>query len=316
MTKVRQLTHREGLMADPLNGVSFTQTFDDPTAESEHTEQYWECIGNRAYFKDGWEAVTFHTPLKLFKNDHWELFNVDEDPTQMHDLSAEMPEKVAELVASWEAAARANHVYPLPDGSRLEHLVRSPYEQIFAKTVRIFPGTPTLERYRSSRLTSGKSYQVKVRWNYQAGDSGIIFAHGGQEAGYVAYVEDGKLNFEENTGSHMLQMEPIKLGANSQEFIVNVVAAGKRQWHVNLIVDGVPHAVREDFLELAAFLPYEGIDIGCDRRSPVSWRLYEKYGTFPFSGTINHVTYIPGDFAPDAGPIAIENAYRVGLALE
>lgn len=316
MTKVRQLTHREGLVADPLNGVSFTQTFDNPSAATEHTEQYWECIGNRAYFKDGWEAVTFHTPRTSFKNDRWELYNVDEDPTQVHDLAAEMPEKVAEMVASWEAAARENKVYPLTDGTRIEHLVRPPYEQVLAKTVRILPGTPTLERYRSSRLIAGKSYQVKVNWNYRKGDMGIVFAHGGQEAGYVAYVENGKLNFEQNTGSNMLTLAPVELGATSHEFIVNVAAVGKRQWHVNFIIDGVAHPVEEGFLELASFLPYEGIDIGCDRRSPVSWRLYEKYNTFPFSGTINDVTYIPGEFAPDAGPVAIENAYRIGLALE
>jgi hypothetical protein len=48
--------------------------------------------------------------------------------------------------------------------------------------------------------------------------------------------------------------------------------------------------------------PVGGIDIGVDRRSPVSWRLYEQHGCFPFSGEMISVTIEPHEWAPDMGP--------------
>ena len=72
--------------------------------------------------------------------------------------------------------------------------------------------------------------------------------------------------------------------------------------------DGVPQFVH--------FLPYEGIDVGIDRRSPVSWDLYERHGAFPFTGTIHAVTYTPGPASPDAAVNLIDQARALGLGLE
>ncbi len=49
-----------------------------------------------------------------------------------------------------------------------------------------------------------------------------------------------------------------------------------------------------------AMAPFQGIDIGIDRRSPVSWTLHERHGAFPFSGTLHRVAYQPGEPAPDS----------------
>ena len=51
---------------------------------------------------------------------------------------------------------------------------------------------------------------------------------------------------------------------------------------------------------LAYIAPFEGIDVGIDRRSPVSWDVYERHGPFPYTGTLHSVTYVPGEPAPDA----------------
>ena len=49
-----------------------------------------------------------------------------------------------------------------------------------------------------------------------------------------------------------------------------------------------------------AMAPFQGIDVGIDRRSPVSWAVYQRHGTFPFSGALHQVAYLPGAPAPDS----------------
>jgi arylsulfatase len=316
MIGISPLTEREGKPAEPLHGTSFATTIASADAPATHTDQYWECIGHRAYYRDGWEAVTFHVPRTSFTTEKWQLFDVNNDPTQANDLADAMPDKVAELVAAWEEAARENKVYPLSEGVRIEHMQRPPSERVYAQRTRILPGTGTLERFRSAKLVQGRSFRIEVAWDYRSTDEGIVVAHGGQDNGYVLYVERGALHFAQNTGLGMKNLPGIKLGPTSASIAVNVTAPGNKTWTVSLEVDGAAHEAVEGFFQPYAFLPYEGIDVGLDRRSPVSWELYSKYGSFPFSGTIHAVTYIPGELAPDVGPHVLEEAIRVGLAID
>lgn len=313
---IQQLMSRNGMAADPVQGESFAHTLDDASAATRHTEQYWECIGNRAFYRDGWEVVTTHEARKSFKNDHWQLFHADADINQLQDLSAEHPDKVKELVAAWEAAAKANFVYPLTDGFRTEHIRKSPYEEPYFGKVRILPGTPTLERVRSARMTVGRSFDVLVNWNYKRGDEGIVLAHGGQHLGYVVYVKNGELHFNANTNGIMTRLQPVSLGESSSTFTLHVAAPGGRKWEVGFTVDGAAHPRQGGFNQPFSFLPYEGIDVGLDRRSPVSWEIYQEHGCYPFTGSIVDVTYLPGEFAPDEGPGALAAAIELGLALE
>ena len=310
------MTERNGLRADDLQGTSFAYTVDSPDSPERHTEQYWECIGHRAYYRDGWEAVTFHVPRTSFKNEKWQLFDTRNDPTQANDLAESMPEKVAELVAAWDVAARENQVYPLSEGVRLEHLWRPPSERAYAQPTRILPGTGTLERFRSAKLVQGRSFRIEIDVLCTNSNQGILVAHGGQENGYVVYVEDGKLHFEQNNGLGMKACLPVDLPAECQMIAVDVTAPGDKTWSVGLEVDEVKHPATQGFFQPYAFLPYEGIDVGLDRRSPVSWDLHLRHGTFPFDGVIRSVTYIPGPTAPDVGPHVIEEAIQLGLAID
>ena len=313
---IKPLTERHGMTAAPIQGVSFAHTLDDAKAKTNHTDQYWECIGNRAYYRDGWEVVTTHESRTSFKKDQWQLFDAENDINQLKDVSREHPDKVRELVAAWEEAAVANRVYPLSDGFRTEHLLKSPYEEPYTRRVRLVPGTPTLERIRSARLTVGRSFDVVVNWDYRQGDQGIVFAHGGQHMGYVVFVDAGQLHFHSNANGVMTKLAPVKLSGSSKTFTLHIEAPGKREWVVELSVDGVAQPSQGGFPQPFSFLPYEGIDVGMDRRSPVSWEIYQKHGCFPFSGTIVDVTFEPGKFAPDEGQAAFEAARQLGLALE
>ena len=69
-------------------------------------------------------------------------------------------------------------------------------------------------------------------------------------------------------------------------------------------------------VQLSEFLPFEGIDVGIDRRSPVSWQLYQRRGSFAYTGRLHEVTYTPGDYVPDALAVCLDEVRRIGLALE
>ena len=66
----------------------------------------------------------------------------------------------------------------------------------------------------------------------------------------------------------------------------------------------------------AAMAPFEGIDVGIDRRSPVSWDVYERHGPFPFTGELIAVTYTPGELAPDAGSRFVDLVRELGNKYE
>jgi arylsulfatase A-like enzyme len=312
-----QLLHeRHGQPAAELVGVSFAPTIEDAKATTEHREQYLEVAGHRGYYRDGWEAVTFHEPLKPFSQEHWHLFDMLSDPTQINDLAAERPELVAELRQAWEEAAWANQVFPLDDGTRLQYLWRPPSEEPLTRGVTLRGGHPTLERYRSASLIRSRSFRITVDLDHVQGDEGVLVAHGGQESGYVLYVEDGALRFVQNAHGEMTGLDPVALDGPVAQVAVDVSAPGGRVWNVTLLVDGEERARGDDFLQLSSFLPFEGIDIGVDRRSPVSWELYLRRRSFPYTGRIRGVTYEPGELSPDAGQAAIDDAIRLGAGLE
>ena len=97
--------------------------------------------------------------------------------------------------------------------------------------------------------------------------------------------------------------------------MIDVGSPGDGTWEVALTLDGATQ-VEATLPQLALFLPFEGIDVGIDRRSPVSWDLYERRRSFPFSGVINGVTYVPGDLSPGAGELGVEKAIEIGMGLD
>ena len=72
----------------------------------------------------------------------------------------------------------------------------------------------------------------------------------------------------------------------------------------------------DDLVMLGAMAPFEGINVGIDRRSPVSWDLAQTHGPFPFTGTLRAVTYTPGEPAPDAGTRFLDLLREMGLRFE
>ena len=294
-------TTRHGQPLPSPAGSSFTTSLADSDTPSTHPEQYYEQAGHRGFYRDGWSAVTCHGRREAFSNDTWELHHLAEDPTESRDVAAEHPEKLAELREAWEQAAWDNQVFPLDEGSGATYIQRPPWEAVLAEPATFLPGTPTVERFRSVQFINFRSFTVEVALTYAAGDEGILVAHGDQGGGYSMYVEDGHLFFAYNGYGVMTVVDGGPLADGTSSVALVVEAPGSMRAHATLRVEGEVVGEARDLPLLTSMAPFEGIDVGIDRRSPVSWDVYERHGAFPWTGTLHSVAYTPGELAPDAG---------------
>ena len=72
-------------------------------------------LGSRSIWHEGWKAVTTHPTIAgwgHFNDDEWELYHTDVDRSELHNLAAEQPDKVRELVNIWFSEAGANRRVP------------------------------------------------------------------------------------------------------------------------------------------------------------------------------------------------------------
>ncbi len=88
----------------PMEGVSLVPVFAGERIE--RGPMYWEHEGNRAVREGKWKLVAKGPAGR------WELYDMDADRTEMHDLAEQQPERVAAMAQKWEAWARRTAVLP------------------------------------------------------------------------------------------------------------------------------------------------------------------------------------------------------------
>lgn len=310
-------TARDGHDLEPMAGASFLPTLRDPGAPSGHREQVFENNGHRGFYRDGWEVVTLHQAMTPFDDAEWELYHVAEDRTELHDLAAAEPGKLRELTDAWEAAAWENRIYPLDDGTSIKYLVRPERSAVYGEPVTIPAGTPTLERWRSVQLVWFRAFTVSATLDHCMGDRGYLVTHGDQGSGYGLYVLDDRLTFVHNDGrGHMRRLDGGPLADRTRDVVAEFGAPGGNVWTVSLSVDGEARGSLEGVPMLFGMAPFEGINVGTDRRSPVAWDLYERFGPFAYTGALTSVTYAPGPDAPDAPSTMVDMLREIGTAFE
>lgn len=293
-------------------GVSFAASLQDAEIESTHREQYTECVGNRSYYKDGWEAATVHRAQTSFEGERWQLF-AESDLVQAHDLAEQHPEKVAELVASFDRAAQASQVYPLDEGTGIKFLQKPLGSE--PRAVRILRGTPTLERHRSGELILGKTWRVELDWTHSRGDEGVLLSHGSQAAGYLLFVEDDGLFYEHNDFGTPHRFGPLPLNDGEPGAVLEVVTVEGR-WDVHVRLGNTDHLYVPGMSRFFGFLPFEGIDVGISRRSPVSWELFQRRRSFRYTGDLRSVTYQPDPEVESERVARLAEARRLALAIQ
>ncbi len=291
-----------GIEQIPLAGASMVYTWDADNADAKtrHTTQYFELFGNRGIYHDGWFAAAKHgdvpwrlTATKSFDQDRWELYHMDSDFSQARDLAEEEPEKLAELIALFDAEARKYNVYPLDDraGARFDPrnlpLAGGPRK---AYTYR--PGGLRIPE-RSAPYTLGRSYTVRAELDNTAGDAhGTIVALGGVAGGWSLYVQDGVLNYVySDFGEHVHTIvDEVPLPQSKVSALLTFTAdpggpGGGAT--ITLSVNGRESGTtRTERTPLAAFSLDEYFGVGADYGSPVG----DYPPGFPFRGNLESVT--------------------------
>ncbi|MBF6327092.1 arylsulfatase [Nocardia transvalensis] len=303
---VNRPSTRNGLPAKDFDGVSAVEVLREAQARSRHVEQYSEMTGHRGFYRDGWKLLALHEPGTDIDAPRWQLFDVRTDPTELHDVAPQHPQKVAELARAWDEAAWRNTVFPLI--TRKDLARRRPEEARLSRPLRILPGTPTLERYRSQRLIAYRDFTVTAELTgYRPGDEGVLVAHGDPQGGYLLYVEDGRVVFGFNSYGRYAETDaPIPAGA--RWVTVTALVRPRLRWDFTISIDGDPVAQLLDRVQLVGMAPWTGISVGVDARGPVAWELRQRRGPFRYTGELRAVTYTPGPLrVPERAVRAVES---------
>jgi arylsulfatase A-like enzyme len=287
-----------GIVQDPIDGVSMTYTFGDAAAPGRKKIQYFDNNGSRAIYSDGWMASAFG-PLIPWqaggsdltkwdaRTDKWELFDLSRDDSQAVDLSDEEPGRLEALKALFLEQAEDNKVFPIGAAlwTRLhpEDRVKSPYThwRLDGETTR-FPefAAPGLGR---------ESNRVVVDAELGENASGVLYALGGAGGGLTLYMDQGRLVYEYNMmiieryiarpeeklapGKHRIEVDTtIARPGGPAEVVIAVDANEIARTTVKRTVAG-------------AFTASETLDVGIDLGSPVSLDYFDRR-PFRFDGKI------------------------------
>ena len=199
---VRPPDEIKGYQQSRFDGLSMRYSFEDPSAPSARKTQFYSMLGSRAIWHDGWKAVTTHPTISgwsHFNDDIWELYHTDVDRSELHNLAAEQPDKLRELINLWFAEAGANGAFPLDDRTPLE-VLNTPRPQLSSPRDRYvyYPDTADVPEQQAVNIHN-RSYSIGAQVDIPApGAAGVLFAHGARFGGHALYVKDNRLHYVYN----------------------------------------------------------------------------------------------------------------------
>jgi arylsulfatase A-like enzyme len=299
-----------GIPQDPIDGVSFAYTFGDPAAKGQMLTQYFEIMGSRSIYHDGWIASAFGPRIPWLPglppgihewtpdNDVWELYNLEEDWSQANDLAAKLPEKLARLKDIFLIEATKNKVLPIGGGLWVvalhpEMRISTPYTQWR------FSGDTTRVPEFCAPALGNKPNVVTIDATIPANANGALYKLGANSGGLTCFVEDGILCYEYNL--FIIQRTKIratkKLPVGKVKIEVETVyAVPKPAGPLNITMKVNGEVVATGQVPISApllFTANDCLDIGIALGSPVSLDYYDKV-PFKFNGTIEqvHVAYV------------------------
>ncbi len=300
----------KGYTQSPIEGESVTASFSDPSAGGRET-QFYSMLGMRALYHQGWLVNTLHPPISgwgKFELDEWELYNLAEDRSQIHNLAAEHPEKLEELKGLWWYYAGIYKGLPLDDRTALE-IISDVRPQPSAPRNRYvyYPGAAEVTESVSVNVRR-RSFTIAAAVDLQTPEAeGVLFSQGARAGGHALYVKDGRLHYTYNwlgeneqtvssdtelpTGSHVLTAEFEKTGDDEKTMSATGTLA--------LYIDTDEVGSGEMMTQPGMFgLSGSGASVGRGNGSSVSSG-YE--GQFPFvGGTIERVVIdVSGDHYVD-----------------
>ena len=305
---VKAPTMINGEKQTPIEGSSLVYSFDDANAVTHHPSQYFELMGNRGIYQDGWMANT--SPLKLpwakvaldaptpnpddFK---WELYHIAEDFSQSNNLAAQNPAKLKELQAAFEREAKKYNVYPLDSSLAERGDVRlRPSLTRGRSTFTYYPGTIRVPEGAAPDIKN-KDYTVTAEVEIPTGGAdGVLITQGGRFGGWGMLVIDGKPQFVHafsNQPQHKYRVasnETLAAGKHSIKFDFKYNGPGMGKGGTGtLSVDG--KQVAQGKIERTVPVRFsldETMDIGEDTATPVV-EDYADRMPFKFTGALKKV---------------------------
>lgn len=274
-----------GLPQKPLEGASFLANLLSAGAAT-RTGQYYELGGNRAYEDGRWRLTCRHIRGTDQDEDVWELYDLSVDVNETRDLAAAHPDIVQRLRAAWQADAEKYGVFPLDDRNLMLKLVQDRQLKGIRPRWEFHPPVDRIA-YDVAPLVCGLDHEITIDLTWAPGQNGVLVASGSKHAGYVLYVEDGRLAYEYSLvpwGERIVANAPLRRGANTVRF-VQTMTGRPFDGRGALFVNG--RKVGERTWEQALFATgYDGFTIGADLGNQVSARYS---GPNPFGGTISRV---------------------------
>ncbi len=314
---IPQPTEVNGVQQKPIEGISMVYSFDDANAPEHRLRQYFEMLGNRAMYNEGWVAATFH---KLpwgnevpppFDQDVWELYNIEHDFSEANDFAKREPLRLAQLQDLFWKEAEKYQVLPLDDRTteRLDPSLRP--SLIAGRTEFTYlPGAFRIPE-SSSPNVKNKSHSITARVVITTNMAeGVLVAAGGVVGGYTLYIRDNRPAYEYN----WFTQNRYKIASNQNippgpatirvEFKYDGGGLAKGGTVTLFVNDQTVAQGRVDKTIAGRYSADETFDIGRDTGSPVS---DEYESPFEFNGTIKDVVinlHPPSALPPTGRPPA------------
>jgi len=321
-------TSIKGVTQAPIEGFSFANSLDDAEAPDKHRTQYFEMLGHRSIYHDGWRAVCpwpgpsfaeagtgFGNPIsaeKLTELDanNWELYHVAEDFAENYDVSAENRARLIEMIAQWYVEAGKYNVMPI-DGRGAQRVQdERPTIAVGRTNYTYYPHTqPVSSSAGANVMNRPHSITAEVEIP-EEGAEGVIFSHGGSDGGYSLYMKEGKLHYVHNYVAkdylHVESTEKVPAGVHQLRFEFEVT--GPPDIHAGKGVPGLAQLYFDGELVGQSDFPYTtplvfgvaggALETGMDSGSPVT---PEYKPPFEFTGTIDTVTVdVSGELIKDS----------------
>ncbi len=277
-----------GMPQLPIEGVSMAYSCDAASESSRRRTQYYEMLGHRAIWSEGWKAVTRHRQGDAFETEPWALFNTEADFSECHDLAESHPDKLRELIERWWAEAGRYNVLPLDDRMIELFVLRRPSARGERRQFRFLPGAPHIDRFSAPDIRN-RSHHIMARIERDTPDQqGVLVASGARTGGYVLYILNNRLIYEYNYAGRVTQLKSDReLPIGPCELGMRFAKSGEHVGTVTLVVkDQAVGATTVDLLPWRQAM--YGMDIGRDQGSTVS----SAYAApFRFEGRLLWVDY-------------------------
>ena len=292
----------------PLHGKSMLATItSEPEPISGPRTQYFEMEGHRGLYHDGWKAVTMHQAGVDFDDDRWELYHLDDDFSEIDDLSDAEPDRLAEMQTMWWTEADRFGVLPLDDrfleraqsrrGTDDEHRVHYEY----------FRGMARISESGGAEIRSGRFVMRTTLVDLERDHEGVILSFGGRYSGFVLYVQDGSLCFDHNSYGDMTRIRSGALPTRTCAIELVWDPRGEAA-AVELRIDGEAAARGEIPRPVPYYSGGNGFEVGGNWLSRVS----DRYDApFEFTGSFASVAV-----DTDAGEVDVAHARDVARRAE